>query len=445
MPILFREKALEKLKSPERLNQLLKVTTPAGWLALVAVCLVVASTVVWGFYGRVDTKVSGMGIVIDPRGLFDIDATGDGEVISVMVDLGSQVTKGQIVATLIDPNLTKEIGSQESKLRELRSDFKVSSGLIEKEADTKRRTLVKQRFELNEQIGILKNRMAWLEKRIGTLSQLFDKGLVTDKVLADRRLEQDNTKLKVAIAHRSLSEVIAQEAALESRKFEQLSVKKREIDDVVRNIESLKKRKSTTTQVRSRVSGRVVATMAQEGQVVKEGQAVVSVQPQDRSPVLDFYVTAFKGKQIQPGMKIQFTPSTVKREEYGFMLGNVTEVSPFPVPPAALMKVLEDKELVETVLKRGPVISVRGEFRPDPKTASGFKWSSRKGSGVRITTGTLGKADVVVKEQPPRRTRHPHHQKVDGDVAPWENLVPLPTACLRSAGSPAPGLFGRLR
>lgn len=401
MAELFRKRALEKLRSPERLDQLLSVTTPAGWLALTAVCLIVTATVIWGVYGRVATKVSGTGVIIDPRGLFDIAAAGQGEVVAMMVEVGNEVKKGQIVAGLIDPTLTKEIENQEAKLRQIESAFTESSKLLKEGTEAKRRVLFKKRLELNEQIGILKNRIEWLHKRIDILKGLFEKGLVTSKVLADRRLERDNSRLKVATSHKSLSDVIAQEADLESKEFERLSTKKLQIDDVKRSIAKLKERRKEVTQVRSLVAGRVVATLAQEGEVVRPGQAVVSVQPMGRIPVLSFYVTAFKGKRIRPGMKIQFTPSTVKREEYGFMLGKVKDVSPFPVPTAALIKALENPELVKSLLAAGPVMSVTGQFERDPKTASGLKWSSRRGDTVKISTGTLGFSEVVVQEQPP--------------------------------------------
>ncbi len=401
MADLFRERALEKLRSPERLDQLLRVTTPVGWLALMAWCLVLAGTMTWGFYGRVTTKVSGTGIIIDPRGLFDVEATGQGEIVGIKVHVGDEVAKGQVVVHLIDPTMAKRIQNQESKLRQLESDFKKSSELLEKETVAKRLSLKKQRLDLKQQIHVLKTRIEWLDKRIVTLTGLFEKGLVTEKVLADRRLERDNTLLKVARTRQSMSDVIAQEADLEAKKFESLSEKRLQIADSKRNVARLKETQKQVTRVRSLVAGMVVAIQADEGQVVQEGQAIISVEPQGRIPMLDLYVRAFEGKQIQLGMKVQFTPSTVKREEYGFMLGKVKEVSPFPAASAAIMKSLQNEDLVKSLLRRGPVLRVKGEFERDSRTTSGFKWSSHKGAGVRISTGTLGIGEVVVKEQPP--------------------------------------------
>ena len=38
------------------------------------------------------------------------------------------------------------------------------------------------------------------------------------------------------------------------------------------------------------------------------------------------------GKQIKPGMRIQIAPTTVKQEEYGFMVGTVTYVAGYGNP-----------------------------------------------------------------------------------------------------------------
>jgi HlyD family secretion protein len=401
MAELFRRKALEKLRSPERLDRLLSVATPVSWMALIALLLVIGAAVVWGFYGRVATKVTGTGIIIRGGGLIDVPATGNGQIVFIAVEPGDEIDEGEIVATLTDPVLTKQIEGQKAKLSELENDFARSAELIEKETEDKRTALHKKRYELNQSIAILTNRIEWLRKRIEVLEGLFKKGLVTDKILADRRLERDNTTLKVALSHKSLSDVIAAEADLERDKFQRLSTARQRIEDVRRTIEELREKKREVVQVRSPLAAYVVATLVDVGNVVREGQAILSVRPLSAALHLEFYVQAFKGKRLKPGMEIQFTPSTVKREEFGYMLGKIEEVSEFPVPASAIIKVVEDRELVNTIVKRGPVLSVKGAFDRDLQTASGFKWSSWKGGRVKISTGTLGTAEVVVKEEPP--------------------------------------------
>ena len=38
------------------------------------------------------------------------------------------------------------------------------------------------------------------------------------------------------------------------------------------------------------------------------------------------YIPSVHGKKIRPGMEVQIAPSTVKKEEFGYLLGTVTYV-----------------------------------------------------------------------------------------------------------------------
>ena len=44
---LFRESALERLSSPEQLDRVLVVTSPKGWLSLIAIWTVLGAVVAW--------------------------------------------------------------------------------------------------------------------------------------------------------------------------------------------------------------------------------------------------------------------------------------------------------------------------------------------------------------------------------------------------------------
>ena len=50
---LFREKSLERLESPEKLNDYLRVTSPGVWLVLAAVIALLIGICIWGVFGRI--------------------------------------------------------------------------------------------------------------------------------------------------------------------------------------------------------------------------------------------------------------------------------------------------------------------------------------------------------------------------------------------------------
>jgi hypothetical protein len=52
---LFRGKSIERISSPEQLNDRLRVADPGVWLLLAGILLVLAGICVWGIFGRLNT------------------------------------------------------------------------------------------------------------------------------------------------------------------------------------------------------------------------------------------------------------------------------------------------------------------------------------------------------------------------------------------------------
>lgn len=55
---LFRKKSLDKVSSPEQMNDYIRVTHPGVWLPLGAIALLLAGLIVWGAVGRLETTVT---------------------------------------------------------------------------------------------------------------------------------------------------------------------------------------------------------------------------------------------------------------------------------------------------------------------------------------------------------------------------------------------------
>src|SRR5260370_12927642 len=106
---IFRQAALDRLSSPEQLDQLMQVTTPKSWLALVACCVLVVIAVAWGIWGSIRIDVHGRGILIKHRGVFVATAFGDGRVAEILVGEEELVTNGQLSARLTVPELSLKI------------------------------------------------------------------------------------------------------------------------------------------------------------------------------------------------------------------------------------------------------------------------------------------------------------------------------------------------
>jgi HlyD family secretion protein len=100
-------------------------------------------------------------------------------------------------------------------------------------------------------------------------------------------------------------------------------------------------------------------------------------------------------------MMIEVTPSTVKREEYGYIIGKVEYVSDFPATHEGMMRLLHNQSLVDQLSNQGTSVQMFASLTLDPGSVSGFKWSSRKSPPLEMSSGTLCSGSVVVRERPP--------------------------------------------
>jgi hypothetical protein len=97
---IFRKVALERLSSPEQLDQLMQVTTPRGWLALLALIGLIVTVVAWSFSDTIPTEVVGRGILLRGGHVLRIVASSAGQVETVSVRVGDSVRQGQPIATI---------------------------------------------------------------------------------------------------------------------------------------------------------------------------------------------------------------------------------------------------------------------------------------------------------------------------------------------------------
>jgi len=65
---IFRAAAVERLSSPDQLDQLIGVTRPADWAAALVLGIALLVITSWSVIGRIPTRVEGEGILISNAG-----------------------------------------------------------------------------------------------------------------------------------------------------------------------------------------------------------------------------------------------------------------------------------------------------------------------------------------------------------------------------------------
>jgi hypothetical protein len=122
---VFRRAALERLSSPEQLDQLMQVTTPKGWLALLALCGLLVGAICWALWGEASEQVWGYGILLRAGGVTNLEARVSGLLTEIYVDIGDEIKDGQVVARIVEEGKiagTKVISPHTGRVLEIKVD-----------------------------------------------------------------------------------------------------------------------------------------------------------------------------------------------------------------------------------------------------------------------------------------------------------------------------------
>jgi HlyD family secretion protein len=402
---LFREAALERLSSPEQLDQQLQVTSPKGWIALSAIWVLLAGVIAWAILGEVHTREEGHGIIVTGGGLQVVVAEGSGRLSEILVDVGDQVSVDQVVARIDKHEIRAELHELTTQREELESQFKEHLQFDEREEDAQVDLEKADINRLEQTKAFSLQRVARLNDRHDIVEVLVTKGNMTkinlqeiDEQIEDAEVEHEKARLEIEqVKARNREASIQREREQMKREFQ--------IRELKGKIAVLQHRHDGESQVVSKFAGTVVEIRAAAQTAVNVGDSILLVQPagstsQQLEAIL--YVSAGTGKRINVDDEVHIAPSTVKREEHGSMKGIVTFISEVPTGESAMMAVLKDKQMVQKFIQQiGLPRMARVKLITNGDTTSGYDWTSSDGPPVTISAGTLCSGTVTVEKQRP--------------------------------------------
>jgi HlyD family secretion protein len=404
---IFREAALERLSTPDRLDQGLSIVNSAGWLALVALIALVVGGTIWAITIRVPITVGGQGIFLSPGGLLEVVSASRGRITTIKVNAGDELKVGMEVAEVDQADLRAELAVAQGELRDITAEREQVAAFQARKKPILGAAAQQKRKAFEEHIKFLDGRIVQLQERDRANKELMGKGIIATQKVIDTQLEIGNAEDQRARDLNGLLEMDADAAKGRVQDEHELMVLDNKIASARRKVESINERLAREQVVISPYAGRVVELKVNLGELVERGTSLftlvpasghVSTEGNDLLGVI--YVPAGEGKQVKPGMNVQLSPATAKREEFGFLMGKVRSIAEVPSTPEGMMRTLKNKQLVQTLSNNAAPIEVVVELQRDPATPSGYKWSSSRGPDLKINGGTLGQADIEVNSLP---------------------------------------------
>jgi HlyD family secretion protein len=398
---IFRKTSLERLSSPEQLDTIMRVTGAKRWLALAGMFLILAVVVVWGYAGTIDTKVNGSGVIVRAGTVLNVVTAGAGLVTDINVNLGDRVKAGQVLAKVSDPEMLEKIRLAREALADAKAERERNHLLRQQGAQLQMEALERDQTNAQREIQEMEEQVKISTEQISVDNQLFSKGLITrQQTLQDQeKLVEEKGQIESLRAKIKRIESDQYTARTDPQRLdEEMNAR---IGDLERNLAGLENQMANHTSVASPYDGQVIEMKAVPGSLVAAGSPILSIQPQGNTLEVLVYLPSLQAKAVEMGMDAEVSPSTVKREEYGFMRGKVVYVGEFPASFDALMRNFQNETLARSIMAGGPVTEVRVTLERDPKTVSGYEWSSPKGPAITISSGTLCTVEVITLQQPP--------------------------------------------
>jgi HlyD family secretion protein len=408
----------------DQLDNLVRVTRIQGWVYLGTLFLICASATAFALIYEVPSKVSGEGILlIEKDSLSRVRAQGTGRLVNLTVKEGDPVWPDQVIGEISQEDLSDAIREAETKLRELRREDQELTRFEKTERKTQGKAIAKVKQALVAAEENLLDELKIAGRVVEGADRLRAKMQLGDQDLLDSREKfhviRDNlNKGQARMADLDLDGIKGENARIRAQIERRLKIGQLET-----RLELDRHKLARMSHVVSHVRGQVTQVLSARDELVHEGSPVVLLHASKETRGTDgdgppyesiVFVPAGEGKKIEVGNRVEVMPATVKREEYGYIRGQVVDIAELPATKLAMEAALEHPELVDAFLKRyapGVLLRVHVQLKLDqdePPGAAGrslsqrrnpFQWSSSSGRKQTLKTGTMCQAAIVVERR----------------------------------------------
>jgi HlyD family secretion protein len=267
----FRRVALERLSSPERLDQARSVTTPREWLAVLGIFFLLGAAIFWSFKGSLATKVNAHGVIIRRGGVVNVVAPGSGLIVKLSVKTGDTVRADQVIGQIAQPGLMEKIRVTEAALEDAQRERERALRVRTDGARLQLEALARQRANAEREMANLREQIRLADEQIPVDDQLQARGLITRQQSLATRQKKATIEGQLGALEAEIKQFDAQQFTAQNQPKESDIDMQARVTDLDRNLASLRKDLSTTSDVISPYAGRVLELKVYRGSAVSEG------------------------------------------------------------------------------------------------------------------------------------------------------------------------------
>lgn len=275
-------------------------------IAAIGVLLILIGVAAYFFWPRSSNyKVSTVGTIEVHQ--YDITPRSSGYLEGLKVDLGSRITKGQIVFTLSEPTNNASLEAAQASLAQgIANLADLQAGARENEINSYK-ALVDAAVVSRDQAA----------RELSRYNALFDQGAVSAQVRDEKQQTYDLAEQNLAKANSNYQEI------LQGSRAQQIAAAQAQVEALSANVTSAESRVDDLI-VKSPVSGLVLTKNYNTGEYVKAGAPVLTIADMNDAWV-HIYVSTEQLALIKVGDKAQISIDGMKDKIFE---GYIERISP---------------------------------------------------------------------------------------------------------------------
>jgi len=399
---LYRKEALDRLSSPEQLDEMIAISSTGAWAGLIGVLLLLATFVAWAILGSIPTRIEGKGMLFSGGGqVVDAVSLASGTLSSAGLAVGEKVRRGDVLAEVDQPEMALRLAAAETRVATLTQSMDDLAAEQQRLRETRTGNAEARRTALADQLSASEQRQEAYTARLESQQKLVAGGVAATASLQQVREQlalasQDVTNTRSALLAID-GDILASEAADQR----DLRAARQQLADAQAELDQLTLQTEQFGKVFSPVDGVLVEWKAPFGTYSAAGRPVASVASGEGQLQFMLYVPPGEGKLIEAGMTVNVELDGFKKEQWGTLVGRVVSVSPFPATPEGMRAVTQNDTLVSRFSQSGAPFAVIVELVADGANPSGYEWSGGSGAPIPLSAGTLGGGKVTVESRSP--------------------------------------------
>ena len=320
-----RDKNLKYDFMPSFLEIVERPSHIAGTVIIISISVLLLFTLIWATLSKVEVVVSGSGIIVPEKGIFELKTITAAEIKKVYVEAGDIVNEGDTILTLKNEEIMLDSEQLEYEINWCKIRYQIAEKMLE---------------DISYDID-LKDYDAKFQSELRDLISDYEMEK-SQKKIKKKELEKVRKELNDAVAENNkyLKETL--EKKVESYKEELDEVEKTykvqqqnkiySIEKELKNYEMRKKKLDILKEsyvIKSAVTGTVnLYPQIIEGQRIMAGDSVGLVVPNDEMMFFECYILDKDRSELKLGMDAVIKLSAYNFSDYGKIEGRVKYISP---------------------------------------------------------------------------------------------------------------------